>query len=270
MGKFSLKLSAVYLIFLFAIFFISSEGKMEKKNKEKDIWKRPEYTIVVPRSASEVLMEREGHYVYSGRELDMSSLSGGEKKKVFIKLLLPAIEVVEREVKWKISMVEILSEKKELNAEEKEYLDKLFDEYKVDDRMIESLLSKMIMPPKSLVVSQAALESGWGSSRFFKEGNNIFGVWSYNKGEPRIAAKESRSGGFTAYLKSYPDLKGSIDDYVTLLSKSNNYKEFREGLKRGENSMELAEHLVRYSELREEYVKRVQSVIKSNELNKLD
>lgn len=274
--KFSLKLLGIYLIFLTALFSASSEERVEiksigddtRKVEEESIWRKPEYTVIIPKSASEVLMERQGQYVYSGMGLDLTSLSGEEKKSVFINLLLPAIEVVEREIKWKRSLVETLSKKEELNAGEREYLEELFTQYRADS--IESLLPKMVMPPKSLVISQAALESGWGTSRFFKEGNNVFGVWSYDETEPRMAARKSREEGFTAYLKSYPDLKGAIEDYVLLLSKSSNYRELRGGLRREEGSLKLAEYLVRYSELGDEYVRRLKSVIRSNRLNELD
>ena len=30
--------------------------------------------------------------------------------------------------------------------------------------------------PKELVIAQAALETGWGKSRFANEGNNLFGI----------------------------------------------------------------------------------------------
>ena len=273
MKKFSFKLTAVYLVFLFIPFLgevVSSKGDIRKNYVKEDIWKKPEYTIIIPRSASEVLMEREGQYVYSGRDLDLGGLSGPQRKKVFIRLLIPAIDIVEKEVMWRRTLVEELSNKEDLNSEEEEYLEKLFTKYKVKDRNRDSLLSRLIMPPKSLIISQAALESGWGTSRFFREGNNIFGVWSYNKNEPRIAAMENREDGFTAYLKSYGDLKGSVEDYVMLLSKNNNYSELRSGIRNGESSMELAEHLIMYSELRGEYVKRVKSVIRGNKLNELD
>ena len=35
-------------------------------------------------------------------------------------------------------------------------------------------ISKQI--PKELIIAQAALETGWGKSRFANEGNNLFGI----------------------------------------------------------------------------------------------
>ena len=35
--------------------------------------------------------------------------------------------------------------------------------------------------PKEILIAQAALETGWGSSRFANEGNNLFGIRTFNK-----------------------------------------------------------------------------------------
>ena len=35
--------------------------------------------------------------------------------------------------------------------------------------------------PKVLIIAQAALETGWGTSRFANEGNNLFGIRTFNK-----------------------------------------------------------------------------------------
>ena len=35
--------------------------------------------------------------------------------------------------------------------------------------------------PKEILIAQAALETGWGSSRFANQGNNLFGIRTFNK-----------------------------------------------------------------------------------------
>lgn len=76
------------------------------------------------------------------------------------------------------------------------------------------------------MLAQAAIESGWGSSRFFREANNVFGIWSYNADESRIKAAESR-GDDVIYLRSYPDLSGAIQDYFVSLGRAKPYSAFR-------------------------------------------
>ena len=45
---------------------------------------------------------------------------------------------------------------------------------------------KHLRVPYEMVIGQAALESGWGSSRFAIEGNNLFGIRTYDLKEPHM------------------------------------------------------------------------------------
>ena len=272
MKSFSIKLIGVYLIFVVGILLSNITSKASTSNEETieaNLNNRPTYTVITPKDASEVFIKRDGYYVYSGELLSLDKLEVKLKKQTFIPLLIPAIEAFERELEWNKEIVTSLKKVDTLTSDEKEFLDVLYDEYKIKDKNIDNLLSHMIMPPKSIIISQAALESGWGTSRFFKEGNNLFGVWSYNTNEPRIAA-QTRSNGYTPHLKKYESLKGSVEDYILLLSRSSHYSDFREGVKRNESSVELAKYLLKYSELGDEYVKRIVSMIDSNNLMELD
>ncbi len=284
MKKFIKELVVIYLIFSGAIFFMEGalekqrDGKLSSKEeramerrvaRDVKLEDRPRYTVIVPKTASEILMERKGNYVYSGELVRLADLSVGEKKRAFVGLLVPAIDAVERDLQWRRDVVERLAEMETHSRDEEKFLAGLFSNYRIKNGSMEELLSRMVMPPKSLIISQGALESGWGTSRFFREGNNIFGVWSYNTNEPRIAAT-TRSNGYTPHLKKYESLKGSVEDYVLLLARGESYRDLRAGMRRGETSTELASYLTMYSELREEYVKRVVSVIESNKLKELD
>ncbi|MGW8288481.1 MAG: hypothetical protein ACWGOD_09605, partial [Desulfobulbales bacterium] len=47
----------------------------------------------------------------------------------------------------------------------------------------ETLLERVDAVPTSIILAQGAIESSWGSSRFTREGNSIFGMWTWkNKG----------------------------------------------------------------------------------------
>ncbi|GAL25529.1 putative Bax protein [Vibrio variabilis] len=52
----------------------------------------------------------------------------------------------------------------------------------VDYEWLESMLTRVDVLPEALVLTQAANESAWGTSRFAKEANNYFGQWCYSKG----------------------------------------------------------------------------------------
>ena len=46
--------------------------------------------------------------------------------------------------------------------------------------------------PNELIIAQAVIETGWGKSRFANEGNNLFGIRTWDKDEPYLV-KEPKS-----------------------------------------------------------------------------
>ena len=67
--------------------------------------------------------------------------------------------------------------------------------------------------PYKYRLAQAAIESGWGTSRFYKEANNVFGIWSYSENELRIKAMEDREGK-SVYVRKYDVLPNLL--FLTL------------------------------------------------------
>ena len=58
----------------------------------------------------------------------------------------------------------------------KKYLINSKNKHKID--LVEELLQLVDIIPNSIVLAQAANESGWGSSRFAKEHNALFGQYT--------------------------------------------------------------------------------------------
>jgi len=116
------------------------------------------------------------------------------------------------------------------------------------------------------MLAQAALETGWGSSRFFIAANNVFGVWSFDSNESRIRALETRDGT-PVYVKKYGDLSSSIIDYYKVIAKGP-YDEYRQARKRTNDPYVLVEYLFRYSELGQEYINRLKTVMRKSNLVK--
>lgn len=194
-------------------------------------------------------------------------LSLSAKKRAFIEKILPAVQRVKQKLDAEYAKALQLSETDPLTQEEQGWLESKMDEYNV--KGMPCLLRRMRTHPTSLVIAQAALETGWGTSRFFKEANNVFGIWSYNENEPRIAASETR-GEKTIYVKKYASLDDSIEGYFKMISDGYAYSEFRIGRESTDNPFELLKYLRRYSELREEYVARLYYVLRANRLYRLD
>jgi Bax protein len=194
-----------------------------------------------------------------------SNVSVSQKKENFLNMLVPPLQEVYEEEKAFYQEVKQMIE----NNENQEKLEALKQEYKADDDA--ELLMALKPHPKSITIAQAAIESAWGQSRFFKEANNIFGVWSYNSSEPRIAASSTR-GEKTIWLKKYPTVKAAIKDYYLQLSRSWAFEEFRalNYEKPDQNPYLLVQKLTRYSEKRERYTKILANMIEYNQFTRFD
>lgn len=131
----------------------------------------------------------------------------------------------------------------------------------------EKLLIRLDVIPPELALAQAAIESGWGSSRFALEGNSLFGQWTFKKKGGLMP--ESRDTDAKHLVASFPDLRASVRSYMRNLNTSNAYHEFRsaraEARAKGEplRAHELASHMHRYSQRGEDYITEIQHIIRS-------
>lgn len=208
--------------------------------------------------------------LYSDVQL-LNQLSIDKRKIRFIDVMLPTILIYQHQLAMKKENVKILQENSRYSLkwthEDSLFMNTAFETYKTKN--IDELLKRMTPPPRSVVLAQAALESGWGSSRFFKQANNVFGIWSFSVKDERIVANETRESK-PIYLKKYKNLLGSVEDYHILLAKKNTYSDFRDCIHRDNNVFELIWYLRLYSERRDQYVIMLRNVIVANELIKYD
>jgi Bax protein len=156
---------------------------------------------------------------------------------------------------------------KPITIKDKQRLQSLLKTFK--SSTIEELQTRIISPPTSLILAQSILESGWGTSRFFREANNIFGIWSYNTEEKRIEASRKR-GDKSIYLRAYDTLDESIKDYLLTLSRAPAFSDFRAVKSTSSDPYELCCYLEHYSERRVLYVKDIASIISHNHLIQYD
>jgi len=207
--------------------------------------------------------------VYSGL-VDIGKLPPDLRKRKFIELMLPSVLVVNNYLRGVRERVERIAYKKKrkiwLRSAEKEFIRKKMAAFRA--RNMEHLKMKLAVHPVSIVLAQAALESGWGSSRFFVEGNNVFGVWAFDDDEPRLEAEESRIGR-SVYLKKYDTLLDSILDYYRTIARGP-YREFRNRRLLSDDPDELTPLLYNYSESRDRYVAKLTAVIADAGLERFD
>ena len=200
--------------------------------------------------------------------ISLNKLQVSEKKQKFFHMILPAILISKANLKLKRERVLALraTPQAQQTAEDREFLKDLYKKYKTDN--INKLANRLKTHPVSIILAQAAIESAWGESRFFKKGNNIFGMWSYDKNEPRIKALGTRNGK-AIYVKKYASVSDAIDDYFVVIGRGA-YKSFRKQRNITDNPLILVQYLVNYCELREKYTKKLKNFIVYNKLRKFD
>ncbi|WP_426416822.1 glucosaminidase domain-containing protein [Aestuariirhabdus sp. LZHN29] len=149
------------------------------------------------------------------------------------------------------------------------------DGVEVPREVLDELLVRVDQIPPSLVMAQAANESAWGTSRFARQGNNLFGQWCFSKGCGIVPA--SRPQGKSHEVRRFKTVAGSVAGYFHNINSQPSYHELRElrssfrRVGRGHEAGEwLAEGLLSYSSRREEYVREIQAMIRSNRLAEYD
>jgi len=208
-----------------------------------------------------------------------ANLSSDSHKQRFFEKLLP---LVTRENERLLGLRRELTELQATHARGGQlqevrltWLRDLADDYRVegpDDTgaLIEALLERVDVIPAGLALAQAANESAWGKSRFAKEGNNLFGTWTYDP-DKGIKPKR-RAAGKTHLVRNYDSLEASVRDYMHNLNSHPAYRPLRERRARQRSerqplsAMHLAGGLTAYAETGSEYVKIIQSMIRSNNL----
>ncbi len=203
---------------------------------------------------------KEKHYTVS---VVPKKMTVQEKKKRFFALLVPPIEHVHKQLQKQYEEV-----KKDIqNHTHHEKITALKKKYNV--KTDEELLIALKPHPMSIALAQAAMESAWGTSRFFRKANNIFGVWSTSSKQKRIAASEKR-GKKTIWVRKFDNLDEAIRQYYFMLSASPRYRAFKKMNYEGKPATEIIKGLKYYSERGDAYVQELRSMIRYNKLTKYD
>lgn len=199
--------------------------------------------------------------------ISLDSLSIAQRKKEFLNMMLPAVLAVKTKLDYNRRRVLLLEEKKTLSPLDKRFLDKLEMEYKTKDLNV--LATRLSTFPVSIVLAQAALESGWGTSRFFQKANNPFGMWSFSDSHARMQALSVRNGK-KIYLRKFKNLQDAVKAYYALLATGRTFQNFRNLKMKTDQPLKLIQALNTYSERGSAYVNDLASVIIFNNLQKYD
>jgi uncharacterized FlgJ-related protein len=117
-----------------------------------------------------------------------------------------------------------------------------------------------IMPVNfEVLLAQAALESGWGNSRFSLEGKNLFGIRTYDLREPHmLPSNNPKKWGVRVYMHECD----SVQHYMDIINNGSAYDKYRELRDNGEqDSLKYVETLGAYA-ADKKYFPKVKSIIK--------
>ena len=148
------------------------------------------------------------------------------------------------------------------------------DNQKMTETKRKALLHRVDIMPPSLVLAQAAKESGWGTSRFTIEGNAFFGQWDFSgKG---MKPKKQRKALGNYGLARFESPLASVEGYMLNINTTGAYKKLRQlRAKLRDNKTEitglvLADTLDKYSERGQAYINEIKSMIRYNQLQLVD
>ena len=140
--------------------------------------------------------------------------------------------------------------------------------------VLDQLLKRVDIIPASLPLAQAANETGWGTSRFAKEANNYFGIWTY-EAEQGLKPR-NRESDKKHFVRKFTSPAASVKFYMNLLNTHPAYKELRNirySLRQERqkiSGVKLAQGLEKYSAKGNEYIKLITLLITQNQWAQLD
>ncbi len=195
-------------------------------------------------------------------------MTGDAQKQSFINLVLPLILAANDELLQRREAVQAA-----VQAHDRDKLDQWAVLYRIeaekldDTGLAERLLRRVDTIPVALALAQAAVESGWGTSRFARQGNALFGQWAWTEsaGMRPLAASNDR-----AVVRSFGSLLESVRAYMHNLNTHQNYERFRDARYRLKPQSEavkarrLAAYLDSYAEIGQAYVEKLLVIISSN------
>jgi Bax protein len=203
-----------------------------------------------------------------------------ERKRAFVTWLLPMIAqenaLIASQRKEAVALY-ALWQKHRLSLVQKEWLGSIATDYDVDFErkgftlsFWQNLLHRLDVIPPSLVLTQAAIETGWGTSRLAKDANNFFGIMCFRKGCGIPLA------GSVGEFRRFNDDQASVSEYMRIINTKGAYRSARMErmlsrlLGDTPSGMTLAKTLLNYSELGKRYVNFLIQIMTDNQLDDYD
>ena len=202
------------------------------------------------------------------------SLPVKSQKESFVAMTLPLILAANEEISQRRSAIKrVVATGDRASVERWAKLYQVKTEGKSLAEIEKQLLLRADFVPVSLALAQAAIESGWGTSRFALQGNALFGQWAWQKD---AGLKPAQASNANAVVRSFPNLFGSVRAYMHNLNTHPRYAAFRarRHLLRGRSEADLGYQLSNfmdgYAEIGEVYVGKLKTLIRSNDFGRYE
>jgi len=221
-----------------------------------------------------------GLYFLFGRGENLPDMSvhpaGVERKAAFFNFMAPIVAARNDAIRERrenlLQLAQRFTAEGQLSILDELWLKRLAKRYAVDwepdrlDEVFAELRRRVDIVPRPLVLVQAAKESGWGTSRFAREANNLFGQWCFRKGCGLVP--ERRADGDVHEVRKFDSVEDAIDAYLHNINTGNSYARLRRirlALRQRDKqpvAADLAEGLLFYSQRRGQYVDEVKSMLR--------
>lgn len=203
---------------------------------------------------------------------DLKSVRDTDRRKaLFVSIVLPHVLLANdrlREDRARLLRLKRANENERvLRPRDRKWLVRLAKAYRTEPMAFDTLLSRVDVVPPRLAIAQAVQESGWGTSRFARLGNALFGQHA-----PVGANSITSKGDADVALRAFDTIHRSVLGYMQNLNSHNAYREFRAmraSMRRSGapiDAIALAGSLSRYSEEGQLYVDRLRTVMNMREV----
>lgn len=233
------------------------------------------FLLSLSTSASWASTSTVSHQEYSrnGKLSDLPDLrkypSGTQRKKAFLNAVVPIIDQQNSQIREEREWLLKKRSSKNWNSQDIARVQQICSRYKVtcasnpDKINWNVLLKRVDIIPTHLVATQAATESGWGTSKLARTNKNLFGL--------RCGSKNcnSKSGGVQGY-SAYSTINDSVTAYMINMNTHSAYNTLRESRAnlRSNGDTVTADHLIYklggYSRLGSTYSDYLRKMLDSN------
>ena len=122
---------------------------------------------------------------------------------------------------------------------------------------------------RELILAQAALESGWGTSRFGIEGNNLFGIRTYDLREPHMLPWKDKPKPWGVQV--FMNKCDSVEKYINILNEGTHFEDYRTAVANGKtDSIQLLQTLDAYATDKNYFTKVEKIILKIRDEYKLN